>query len=83
MTAEELSVKYFSGMHYEDITIEHIQKYAIEFARLKGKEILEAAVYNAGVKTIKIPINGEEGTFEIDVVDEDTILNAYDLNNIK
>jgi hypothetical protein len=39
-TAGEMFAKHFNGMHYSDITEEKIEKYAIDFARLKVSEAL-------------------------------------------
>jgi hypothetical protein len=79
MTAEELSIKYFGGMHYDDITIEYMQKYAVEFARLKVKEALEAAAEEAMIKVHTESWGDYETSYN---VDKDSILNSYDLNSI-
>lgn len=42
-TAEELWAKHFGGLHYDDITPEKEQKYAIEFAKLHVAEAIEKA----------------------------------------
>ncbi|MFZ2486955.1 MAG: hypothetical protein WAZ19_02440 [Anaerolineae bacterium] len=80
MTAEELSIKYFGGMHYDDITIEYIQKYAVEFARLKVQEALETAADKAFV------VMKEDMDFYyedyVEGVDKNSILNSYDLKSI-
>lgn len=44
MTAEELYNINFNGLHYDDVTPEMIQKYAIEFAQYHVKKALENAL---------------------------------------
>lgn len=41
ITANELFGQHFNGLHYEDITPDKIEKYAIAFAKLKVAEALE------------------------------------------
>lgn len=53
-----------------------VKKALIDFAKLKGKEILKAASENAEVH---YPICNNYNAS----VDKDSILNAYDLNQIK
>lgn len=46
MTAKELFGKHFNGLHYDDITPERIEEYAIEFAKLH----IEAALKKLTIK---------------------------------
>ncbi len=77
-TAEELFGKHFGGMHFDDITPEMTEKYAIEFAKLH----VEAALIEASAKaTTSDDIDGDsgEGSFW---VNKESILSAYPLSNI-
>lgn len=99
MTAEELFLKYFSGMHYDDVTPEKIEQYAIDFAKLKVRVALESAAEKATMNLYYpspyedsnekglthayaeyIIRGGEDGKVEIDI---DSILNSYNLEDIK
>jgi hypothetical protein len=71
MTAEDLFGKHFNGLHYDDITNKHIEKYAIEYAEQKCKELLEIVAEKAEVRLGISSCNY--------VVDKDSILNAVNL----
>lgn len=72
MTAKELFGKHFNGLHYDDISPERIEKYAIEFAKYHVIEALEAAAEN-------VIIEGNKHEYELD---KESILNAYPEENI-
>lgn len=87
MTAEELFGEHFNGLHYDDITSEHIENYAKHFARLKCQELLEIVAEKAKIKTennlvyqqpYKFYCNKEEHSI---FVDKGSILNAVDLDS--
>lgn len=59
-------------------TQKDIRRAMIEFAKLKVKEALEAAADNA-----EITWDGLPGIGEFQIVDKESILNAYNLDNIK
>lgn len=73
MTAKELFSKHFNGLHYDDITREKIEKYAIEFAKFHAELALISAAEEADIT--------DSGRFPI--IDKSSILNAYPLTNIK
>lgn len=86
MEAKELFSKHFDGLHYEDITPERIEKYAIEFARYH----VEQALKEASEKAVMYDDNedchfiDEEGNCpEYLLIDRKSILNSYSLENIK
>jgi hypothetical protein len=57
----------------------------IEFAKIKVEEALKSAANNAKTKKKEIPYTGARagGSYFVDVVDTDSILNAYPLKKIK
>jgi len=83
ITAEEF-VKQFRKNNpiAEAESIEHwMAQHCIEFAKLKCKEMQEAIINNATTKTdLGNPYDPES---EYSVIDEDSIVNAYDINNMK
>ena len=82
-TAKDFFNKRYSELginHIDEIDGEYIQ-IAIEFANLHVKEALKEASKKA--KTKKDVAIFAEGTFETQIVDKDSILNAYSLKNIK
>lgn len=82
-TAQELWDKHFNGLHYDDITPEKMERYAIEFAKLHVQAALKSASEKAELKTV------EKYHREIDLsvyepyIDKESILNGYDIDNIK
>lgn len=78
MTANELFGEHFNGLHYEDITIERIEAYAISFAKHHVEKALKSASEQATASN-KSKFNGDVNP----QVDIDSILEAYPLSNIK
>lgn len=79
MTAEELFSKHFNGLHYDDITQERIQKYAIEFAKMHVAEALKQVEESIYINAIcNICCSGSEIAFK-----ENPILNCYSLDNVE
>jgi len=66
---------------------EDICKTFIEFAKIKVTEALKAASENATLTTTKVlwddPKEGDDAYMDFQVVDKDSILNAYSLDLIK
>jgi hypothetical protein len=75
------SDKYNKMMCFSD----DVQKAMVEFAKIKVEEALNAAAKNAKTKKKEIPYTGARagGSYFVDVVDTDSILNAYPLKKIK
>lgn len=73
MTAKELFGKHFNGLHYDDITPERIEKYAIEFAEFHVKKALKAASKKSKIK------EGQITDYKL----TNSILIAYKLDLIK
>ncbi len=82
MTAKELWSKHFDGLHWDDITPEKEQKYAIEFAKYHVEQALKN-IYNSSTYGITSwcgnPYTGEGS----DYLDYDKIIKIYPLENIK
>jgi hypothetical protein len=76
MTAEEFIRQDFDEQR---IDRKHVQWLMVEFARLKGKEILEVAADKAEVKIFTESWGDYETSYN---VDRSSILNAFDLNSI-
>ncbi len=69
ITADELWSKHFDGLHYDDITPEMEQNYAIEFAQMHA----EAAL----LKAKEMYLLNEANMSECPLYLADTIINAY------
>lgn len=83
MTSKELFGKHFDGMHYDDITPKRIQKYAVEFAKMKICEVVELIKDNVDYGIYQNddgqePFHRESNIF----VDKSTIDNAFDIDEI-
>ena len=63
----------------------NIKQAMIEFAKLHCKAQLKAILENAKTKTKMIPYTGVRagGSFPVEVIDKDSIINAYPLDLIK
>lgn len=72
MTAEELFGKHFDGMHYDDITSEKIEQYAVDFAKYHVKKAIDAVLNEVNIDFI-----------DLDTEDLINLRHAYPLDNIK
>lgn len=84
LTAEELSKKYTRLR--SAVALKDLSEFAIDFAKLHVQEALKQASEKSLMKDVNEDCHyeDEEGNFpEIYFIDKDSILNAYDLNNIK
>lgn len=79
---ELLDMKYpnFDDLERGDVWT-NVEQTMIEFAKLKCQEQLKAILEN--VKTKEDVAIFQEGQYMQTVIDKDSIINAYDLNNIK
>ena len=76
-TAEEyLLSKGFSGFAKHTLT----KKWLIEFAKIHVEAALKSASEKAKMNIVVPPLTREE---QYTVINKESILNAYDLNNIK
>jgi hypothetical protein len=83
MTAEELWSKHFDGLHYDDITPEREQKYAIEFAKMKVLEAIELIKDNVNYGIYQNDDGQEPFHHESNIfVDNRTIDNAFDIDEL-
>lgn len=82
MTATELVNKRFPG-NDGIFVLRNIEEFMIEFAKLKVTEALKAASNKAVLKkeTFEFGFIGSEPVNY--VIDKNSILNSYDLNDIK
>ena len=82
MTSKELFGKHFNGLHYEDITKERIQKYAIDFAKMHVEKALQE-IYNSSIDEITSwegnPYSGEGDRY----LNLENIQKIYPLTNVK
>lgn len=95
MNTTELFGKHFNGLHYDDITPERIEKYAIEFAKHHVEKALKAVKDNICLEGLDHDYYSREISKEIDPhseiyeygglirVYEPSIDEAYLLENIK
>lgn len=69
----------------QDLNTPDVQTLMIKFAQLKVNECIKRISKKAKVKEIKVPYEDvRSGGFYIEkIIDEDSILNAYDINEIK
>ena len=77
MTSEELFGKHFNGLHYEDITKERIQKYAIDFAKMhvtQFKEELIKTVDECQANGLKMDVKMLESIININFINQWTQL---------
>jgi hypothetical protein len=57
MTAQEFFGKHFNGLHYDEVTPERIEQYAIEFCKLNINTLLEDIINDIPHFEVKDTIN--------------------------
>ena len=91
MTAEESFEKFFNSFprygtylatNWKEEIIKIAENYAIEFAKFHVEAALKAASENATIDDIGSP-NCDGEWMSCDIVNIDSILNSYPLDNIK
>ena len=84
-TAETLleSYRFKAGEHIGNSDYDLMCKFAIEFAKLHVQEALKAASKNAKTKTEEDYLPRQGAYVYTQVIDKDSILNAYPLDQIK
>ena len=82
LTAKQFFKEELSG---EPLTEESVIVGLIEFAKLHCEAQLKVILENAKTKTKMIPYTGVRagGSFPVEVIDKDSIINAYPLDLIK
>ena len=82
-TAEAFIEEQYSFIPFE---LDQITELMLEFAKLHVQAALESAAENSEVKVVYVPNDQPSSSFGDDythVVDKQSILNAYSLDNIK